>query len=76
MRLLYIGQMDDSTPVSRPSCTVHYKANERLSSIKRRVIDALARGHQEFASVLLDKIEGDGPFNTGDGWFVLSWEEE
>ena len=76
MTLLYVGQMDPDTKLGPNYCYVRYVAFESLNDIKEHLMYKMAKDGQEWASELLDKIEGDGPFNTANGVFLMTWSEE
>jgi hypothetical protein len=76
MKLLFAGQMDPDTILSDNYCVVSFDAGESIESIKRRMIDKLAKIGEEWAATLLDSVEGTGPFNSEPGKFLLSWTEQ
>lgn len=76
MTLLYVGQMYPDTKVGPHYCYVRYRAFESIKDIKHRLMYKLAKEGKEWASELLDKIDGGGPFNTQNGVFLITWSEE
>lgn len=76
MRLLYAGQMDADTKLGPFYCCVRYRAFESIRDIKTRLMYKLAQDGNEWASDLLKVIDGDGPFTTENGVFLMTWTEE
>ena len=76
MTLLYAGRMDADTKLGPFYCYVRYSAFETIENIKKRLIYKLAEDGNEWASELLDVIDGDGPFDTENGVFLVTWTEE
>jgi len=74
MQLLFVGQMDPDTVVFGDYCKVGFDAGESLESIKKRMTEKLLKQNKPWATILLDKVDGTGPFNASPGTFLLSWE--
>jgi hypothetical protein len=72
---VYVGEADaDFTPCAS-YVKLNFSAGESITSIKQRITNKLTNTGNEWALVLLDRIEGTGPFKPDAGTFVFAWDE-